>query len=247
MTPISYHCKIIECEKISPDVYLITLEAPGKQCFCYLPGQYLFIKMAENDARPYSIASVPEDGRRLQMHLKDIPDNEFTSQVLQRLKTDSHINIQLASGACTIDCSDGIKPLLFIAGGTGFAHCHSIILSLLSIDDSRSIALYWGANFESEIYLQETARQWMKDHANFTFVPVVSSDDNWTGETGMVHEAVFRNISRLEDYDIYLSGSSAMVFNIYRQLRDKNVPSAQIYSDMLDILREKKDLDADLY
>ena len=34
-----------------------------------------------------------------------------------------------------------------------------------------------------------------------------------------------------------------MVFNIYRQLRDKKVPSEQIFSDMLDILREKGELD----
>jgi NAD(P)H-flavin reductase len=57
----------------------------------------------------------------------------------------------------------------------------------------------------------------------------------------MVHEAVFRNIQNLKDYDIYLSGSSAMVFNIYRQLKDKKVPSSRIFSDMLDIVRDKEE------
>jgi len=242
----TFDCAIIACEKISVDVYQITLEAPENECFDYQPGQYLFINMAEGDARPYSIASIPEDGRQLQLHIKDIPGNDFTAQVLSKLRTEKQINVGLASGQCTIEKTSGVNPILFIAGGTGFAHCHSLILSLLLSDDSRSISLYWGANFDTEFYLHDRVKQWMKDHDNFTFVPVISDiNATWTGETGMVHEAVFRNISQLADYDIYVSGSSAMVFNIYRQLREKGVPAAQIYSDMLDIVREQGDHDLD--
>lgn len=118
-----------------------------------------------------------DDGRTLEIHIKDIPDNEFIAQVLQRLKTESLINIRLPVGSCTIDKCSANNPLLFISG--------------------------------------------------------------WSGEKGMVHQAVFRNIQNLKDYDIYLSGSSAMVFNINQQLKDKKVPSSRIFSNMLDILRDK--------
>lgn len=240
----TYSCSIVQCEKISSDIYLVTLEAPDRTRFIYKPGQYLFINMADDDARPYSIASVPGEGRFLQMHIKDIPGNDFTGQVLQKLQNDSHISIRLAAGACTIERSNGKNPLLFIAGGTGYAHCHAIIQDLLETNDSRSIALYWGANFNEEFYFREMPDQWMIDYPTFTFVPVISGlNDDWSGERGMVHEAVFRNINTLLNYDIYLSGSSAMVFNIYRLLRIKEVPSTQIFSDMLDILREEKDID----
>ena len=232
-------CSIFECNKIGEDVYLVTLEAPDDKVFDFQAGQFLYIHMADDDARPYSIASTPVDNRKIQMHIRDMPDNEFSAQVLSKLISNSKVTIRMPAGQCTIDRSSGIRPLLFIAGGTGFAPCHSIIQSLIEADDSRSIYLYWGANQEAEFYLRAKPEQWMKDRTNFTFVPVIAEHNNvWSGETGLVHDAVFRNIDQLSDYDIFLNGSSAMVFNIYRQLKEKGVPSNQIFSDMLDILRD---------
>ena len=234
-----HDCTITGCNKISADVYLVTLEAPKNTTFNFQPGQYLFIHMAEDDARPYSIASIPSDSPKLEMHIRDIPDNDFSGQVLQKLNNEPSIRIRLPAGECTIDRSDGKRPLLFIAGGTGYAPCHSIIQALIEADDSRPISLYWGANDIAEFYFLEQPEKWQKEHDNFNFKPVIlHHNHNWSGETGMVHEAVFRNINKLSAYDIYLSGSSAMVFNIYRQLREKDVPTSQIFSDMLDILRE---------
>ena len=237
-------CAISECSKISKDVYIVTLDAPDGISFNYHSGQYLFINMNKDDARPYSIATAMGDGKQLQMHIKDIPGNDFTGQVLQKLKTDTHINISLAAGSCTIERSSGTKPLLFITGGTGFSHSHALIETLFDGNDNRSISLYWGANTNDEIYHNKKVEYWAEQHQKFDFVPVINSDsESWSGEKGFVHESVFRNINNLQDYDIYLSGSSAMVFNIYRQLRTKDVPPTQIFSDMLDILREKEDLD----
>lgn len=241
----SYQCNIAQCKKISKDVYLIVLEAPEDKPFRYQAGQYLFIDMADNDSRPYSIASSLTDGRWLHLHIKDIPGNDFTGQVLERLQNSSDITVRLAAGKCTIDRSSGTRPLLFIAGGTGFANSHSIIQSLLQSDDSRPIHLYWGANATDEFYLQEKLELWTKEHDNFSYSPVINSDSekHWRGKTGLVHEAVFADIAKLADFDIYLSGSSAMVFHIYQKLKAKDVPSDQIYSDMLDILRDKDELD----
>lgn len=244
ITQNNLQCAISECTKISTDVYLVTLDAPDAITFDFQAGQYLFINMNKDDARPYSIASKVSDGQQLQLHIKDIPGNDFTGQVLEKLKTDTHINVSLAAGSCTIKRSSGTKPLLFITGGTGFSHSHALIEKLFNENDNRSISLYWGANSTDEIYLSDKAESWAVEHQQFDFIPVINSDsESWSGEKGFVHESVFRNINNLQDYDIYLSGSSAMVFNIYRQLRNKQVPSEQIFSDMLDILREKEDLD----
>jgi CDP-4-dehydro-6-deoxyglucose reductase len=234
-----FECLISECNKVSENVYLVILEAPKDEFFEFQPGQFLYIHMDDEDARPYSIASTPVNDSTITIHIQDMPDNVFSAQVLSKLINDTSITIRSPAGRCTIDRSNGTRPLLFIAGGTGFAPCHSIIQSLIESDDSRSIQLYWGANHEAEFYLRETPELWAKNHANFTFIPVIAQlNDQWSGETGLVHEAVFRNIGQLPDYDIFLSGSSDMVFNIYRQLRSKGVPSNQIFSDMLDILRD---------
>jgi len=242
-TENNYQCEISSCKAIHGDVYIVSLRAPKNHPFDFQSGQYLLVRMSDDDARPYSIASAFNQ-HHLELHIKDIPGNDFTGQVLSKLKKDKSININLPLGSCTIDRSSGIRPILFITGGTGFSHSHAMIQSLIESDDSRSILLYWGANSEQEFYLKEKADQWHRQCDNFKFVPVINnSPDDWDGEDGMVHEAVFRNINRLQDYDIYLSGSSAMVFNIYRALRNHKVPSQQIFSDMLDILRENNEQD----
>ncbi|EEG85074.1 hypothetical protein PROPEN_03443 [Proteus penneri ATCC 35198] len=36
------------------------------------------------------------------------------------------------------------RPLLLIAGGTGFSYTHSILLAALAENPQRSITIYWG-------------------------------------------------------------------------------------------------------
>lgn len=242
-TQQTFDCEINSCKKINDDVYLISLQVPEGLSFTFKAGQYLFIQMSEDDARPYSIASAPSTIPEIQLHIRDIPGNDFTGQVLERLINETHINIRRPDGSCTLDCSNSNRPLLFIAGGTGFSPCHSMIHSLIESADPRNISLYWGANNSSEFYLKNKAEQWETEQSNFSFIPVVANpNDGWTGEIGFVHEAVFRNVNHLSDYDVYISGSEQMVLNIYQKLRDKNIPSSQIHSDMLDILRAKGQL-----
>lgn len=229
-------CSIVDSTKVNEDVYVLTLEAPINECFKFQPGQYLYVQISEDFARPYSIASAPCDGRMLQLHIKDIPGNQFATQVLNKLETGSKITIQMPAGECTISRSSGIRPLLFIAGGTGYAPCYSMIKYLIDSNDPRSISLFWGTNSAKEFYLQDELEQWMNQITNFNFIPVIANQDsNWSGQTGMVYDVVINNINKLSDYDIYLSGSGAMVDYIYNQLRETDVPSNQIFSDMLDL------------
>ena len=236
-----YRAKVLSCKPLNEDVYHVRLEAPENKSFEYSAGQYLFIKMAEDDTRPYSIASPPGDGSTLEMHIRDIPGNDFCTQVLERLKTQSHIDVMLPEGACTLARASGERPLLFIAGGTGFAPFNAMIQQALAENFSKAIELYWGAKTEEDLYLLNEVRSWSASQFNFNPVVQEPSSD-WQGMTGFVHEAAFANNDDLTAYDIFIGGSSAMVFNVYRQLRARQVPGTQIFSDMLDILRDTGEL-----
>ena len=62
--------------------------------------------------------------------------------------------------------------------------------------------------------MAELPQQWAGEHANFTFVPVLSEpqpEDRWDGRTGLVHEAILHDIPDLSGYDIYTCGSVKMV------------------------------------
>ena len=49
---------------------------------------------------------------------------------------------------------------------------------------------------------------------SLTYVPVVSNalpDDEWTGRTGFVHQAVLRDLPDLSGYQVYACGAPVMV------------------------------------
>jgi NAD(P)H-flavin reductase len=66
----------------------------------------------------------------------------------------------------------------------------------------------------ADLYLAELPRQWLREHGNFTFVPVISQPepgDEWQGRTGLVHEAILADFPDLAGYQVYACGSAAMV------------------------------------
>jgi NAD(P)H-flavin reductase len=62
--------------------------------------------------------------------------------------------------------------------------------------------------------MAELAERWAREHANFRFVPVLSEagpEDQWTGRTGLVHEALLADFPDLAGHLVYACGSMQMV------------------------------------
>ena len=62
--------------------------------------------------------------------------------------------------------------------------------------------LYWGVRSAEDMYLRELPERWAREHANFTFVPVIG---------GLVHERILADFPSLAGYQVYACGSAAMV------------------------------------
>ncbi len=76
------------------------------------------------------------------------------------------------------------------------------------------MTLYWGARRPKDLYLNDLARSWAADQANFKYVPVTSDampEDQWTGRTGFVHRAVMEDFPDLSGHQIYACGVPIMV------------------------------------
>ena len=109
------------------------------------------------------------------------------------------------------------KPIIFVAGGTGFAPIKGIILHALhhDIQMTRPMVLYWGARSKQDLYLPDLPGRWQSEHpARFTYIPVLSEpkpEDAWPGRVGFVHQAVLSDFSDLSGYDVYACGGPAMI------------------------------------
>jgi CDP-4-dehydro-6-deoxyglucose reductase len=123
---------------------------------------------------------------------------------------------------------DGTGPMLMIAGGTGFAPLKSMLRHVLERDIHREIHLYWGARTERDVYEESQVRQWVSQHPQLHFVPVLS-EPGTAGEVdalgaatdrlsepsrrraGWVHEQVLADWPDLMPFDIYAAGPPAMI------------------------------------
>ena len=97
------------------------------------------------------------------------------------------------------------------------------------------MVLYWGNRTKADLYLANLAGNWQQEHDNFTFIPVLSEalpSDNWSGRTGLVHEAVMQDFDDLAGYQIYACGAPGMVEAAHRDFTQlRRLPEEEFVSD----------------
>jgi NAD(P)H-flavin reductase len=107
---------------------------------------------------------------------------------------------------------ESVKPALMLASGTGYAPIRSILLDALPRHQGRRMILYWGARKLADIYHLEEARELERTYPDFSFVPVLSeADQDWTGRTGLVHQALMQDFPDLSEWQVYACGTPLMV------------------------------------
>jgi CDP-4-dehydro-6-deoxyglucose reductase len=120
-----------------------------------------------------------------------MPGGRFTTHVFESMKEGDEIRFEGPIGDFSLRESE--RPIVFVAGATGFAPVKSMVEDAFQRGLKRQIHLYWGVKQLKDLYLPELPRSGRKEHANFHFIPVLSEpapEDNWTGRTGLVHEAI---------------------------------------------------------
>lgn len=205
-------CQIHSLTSLTPHVYKVLLKPSERVEF--IAGQYLNFVMSDEDKRPFSIASSP-NSELLELQIGAFVADSYPMQVIERIKANQAdnkpVDIQIPLGSAQLRI-DSERPLLLMAGGTGFSYIKSMFEYLAEQGSTRDITVYWGVREESACYeLAETAAVIAK-LPNAKFIPVVeNATDSWQGETGLVHQAVMQNIPSLAAYDIYLAGRFEMV------------------------------------
>jgi CDP-4-dehydro-6-deoxyglucose reductase len=125
--------------------------------------------------------------------------------------------------------------MLFIAGGTGFAPVKAMLEHAFAAHMDREMVLYWGVRSLKDLYMAELPQQWMAEHPNFSFIPVLSNpqpDDLWQGRTGFVHEAVLADFADLSGYQVYACGAPVMVDSAGELfVKTRKLPEDEFFAD----------------
>lgn len=199
--------------RLAPDVMLVELKLPESERLQFFAGQYIDILLKGGKRRSFSLANAPHDDALLQLHVRRVPGGQFTGHVFHSLKERDIVRFRGPHGSFFLR-QDSRKPILLVAGGTGFAPIKAIVEHALGQGSSRPMHLYWGGRAHADLYLRRLAEQWAADHPQIRFAPVLSDSppsENWAGRTGLVHQAALTDNPDLSAFQAYVCGSPAMV------------------------------------
>jgi len=207
-------CRVQEKIQLNHDVVLIKLLLPKTERLQFFAGQYINFLLKNGGHRSFSLANAPHDDEFIELHIRHIPDGKFTSEVFDEMKEKDMMRIEGPLGSFYIR-EESKRPIILMAGGTGFAPIKGMIEHELAMGLERPIHLYWGASTKEDLYMDELAQSWAQQYPLINYTPVLSAakeEDNWKGRTGYVHHAIMQDYPDLSSYEIYGSGAPAMVY-----------------------------------
>jgi len=227
-------CRVQKLTMLADDVMLMQLKLPANERLQFLAGQYIDFLLKDGRRRSYSIANPPHADEFIELHLRHVPGGRFTDHAFGAMKEKDILRFEGPHGSFFIR-EDTDKPIIFVAGGTGFAPIKGMIEHLFAEETDRQMILYWGARTKKDIYLPGLPVQWQQQHANFSFIPVLSDpapDDQWQGRTGYVHRAVLADFTDLSGYEVYACGAPVMVDAAREAFtRTRRLPENSFYAD----------------
>jgi NAD(P)H-flavin reductase/ferredoxin len=219
-------------QRLSPDVMQVILKLEGGERIAFYAGQYINILLEDGAKRSFSFATAPSVTDRIELHVRRIPGGRFTTQVFERMRPGDRVRFEGPLGSFFL--RDSEKPMIFVAGATGFAPVKSMLEYAFSRGVKRRMILYWGVRRPADLYLGELPARWAREHPNFEFVPVISEpapEDQWKGRKGLVHEAILADFGDLSGYQVYACGSAAMVEAAHPAFKAKGLGQDDCFSD----------------
>lgn len=225
--------RVEKMEKLSSDVMALYLKLPSNERLQFMAGQYIEFLLKDGKRRAFSLANAPHNDELLELHLRLVAGGQFTQYVFSEMHEKAILRFEGPFGSFYLR-EDSDRPLIFVAGGTGFAPIKGIIEHAIHHNDRREIVIYWGARTLADLYMHELPQQWQQDHPHITYIPVLSEpspEDNWQGRTGLVHVAVMEDFKEMNDYQVYCCGAPQMVDIAHLAFQAHGLPPEEFFSD----------------
>jgi CDP-4-dehydro-6-deoxyglucose reductase, E3 len=228
-------CRIASLTRLAPDVMQVYLRLPSVESLPFQPGQYLDVLLEDGGRRSFSIASPPHDSALLELHARLVAGGGFTERLFKEMRAGALLRIEGPIGQFVY--RSATRPLILIAGGTGFAPLKSMLRHMLERGVEREIYFYWGARASVDLYEEALLLDWARKFPFFRFTAVLShasAADAHGRLLGFVHEAVLAEHPDLSGFDIYAAGPPALIEAIRRSFPQQGARADGLYFDSFD-------------
>lgn len=208
--------RVSTLERASHDVIVLRLQLPASDAFQYHAGQYVEFLLRDGDRRSYSMANAPHTQASqpsIELHVRHMPGGKFTDNVFGSMKEKDILRIEGPYGSFYLR-EDSTQPIILLASGTGFAPIKAILEHMQFKGITRPTTLYWGGRRPADLYQSAWIEAQLASMPHLRYVPVVSDalpEDQWTGRTGFVHQAVLQDFPDLSGHQVYACGAPIVV------------------------------------
>lgn len=226
--------KLANVELLTHDIIRIAIDLAEPMKFW--AGQFADLTLeGAQITRSYSMGNQPSEPNRLEFIIKKYPGGAFSTAISQA-KTGDQITVNGPFGSC-FRREDRNGPMILVGGGSGMAPLLSILMDQAASGETRPVRFFYGARtakdlFELELFAELEARM-----PDFKFIPALShpnEEDEWTGETGFIHEVLRRHLLGMDDVeeaDAYSCGPPPMIDSALPIMQIAGIDPARTYVD----------------
>lgn len=228
-------CRVVKMDRVAHDVMVLSLKLPQTERFKFLAGQYIDILLRNGQRRSFSLGNPPQQDDVLEIHVRQVPNGSFTKHVFTEMKEKDLLRFRGPLGIFFLRTDETpVRPIVLIAGGTGFAPIKAIVQDVIARGIDRPMHLYWGVRARRDLYMHDLALGFERALPHFRYTPVLSEpqpQDAWRGRTGWVHAAVLADYPDLSGVDVYASGPPPMIEAIRASFLRHNLREDRLYYD----------------
>jgi NAD(P)H-flavin reductase/ferredoxin len=220
--------RVFRIARVSEDVALIHLRFPAGIRVRFKAGQHLNLILANGERRDFSMANPPRESDGAQLHIRHVPGGAFTGYMFHELKRGDLLRAEIPFGDFFM--RESSKPILFVAGSTGFAPIASMIQDMAIKGIQRDMTLYWGARRLSGLY-SDLPKKWAADNPRFRYVPVLSEAIEPAMRHNLVHRAVLEDHASLAGFQAYVCGVPVMTQAARAEFVAAGLPENEFFAD----------------
>jgi CDP-4-dehydro-6-deoxyglucose reductase/ferredoxin-NAD(P)+ reductase (naphthalene dioxygenase ferredoxin-specific) len=167
----------------------------------------------------------------LEFHIRLVPGGVVGEHVRERLRPGDRIGIEGPFGDSYLR-DPGPRPIVAVAGGTGFAPIRSIVRTALDRPGAGPIHVYLGFRDERDVYGENDLSMWMAADRKLRGQIVLSQPSDGTQRrTGFVHDALMEDFNDLRGAQIYVCGPPPMVAAVTAVAAGLGVSPDTIHAD----------------
>ncbi len=223
--PQNFRATLRRVTELTPSTKHFEWEVVDGGALEFYAGQFVSLGVPREggqEARPYSIASAPRDGKRFDLCLNRV-EGGYVSNYLCDLAASATVDVHGPHGSFVVS-PPVERDLVFIATGTGIAPIRGMLAEVFksSAELTHDVWLIFGVRHRETILYRQEFENWAAQHPRFHFLPTLSRPSaDWQGQTGYVQEHLRKLFAGRKDFKAYICGLKAMVDEVRFILKEE--------------------------